>query len=77
MLDGGGQVGAGDFVGALDLNAEVVERARCLGGVFDEHQFQRRIDYGEVGIAVADLGRLGGEQLGVEADGLVDRPESH
>ena len=65
-------VGGGrDLVGGLDLDAEVVEGA-ALAGVLDEHQLERRLGDGEVGVAVADLGGLGAEQLGVEGDGAVE-----
>ena len=38
----------------------------------DEDELERGLGDGEVGVAGTDLGRLGGEQLGVEADGLVE-----
>ena len=45
-------------VAGLDLDAEVVDGA-ALAGVLQQHQLQRRLGDGEVGVAVLDLrGRL-------------------
>src|SRR5262249_11088639 len=60
-----------DGIGVGDLDAEVVE-APALAGVFQQHQLERRLGDGEVGVAGPDLGRLGAEQLAVEGDGLAD-----
>ena len=38
----------------------------------EQDQLERRIGDGEVGVPVADLGRLGPEQLGVELDRGVE-----
>src|SRR6266700_6136909 len=73
-----GQAGLGepgllgvDRAGAVDFDAEVVQGA-ALAGVLQQDQLERRLGDGEVGVAGPALGRLGAEQLGVEADGLVD-----
>ena len=58
-----------DLVGRVDLDADVVERAR-LTGVGEQDQLERRIGDREVGVAVTDLRRRGLEQLGVERDRL-------
>jgi hypothetical protein len=60
-----------DGVGVGHLDAEVVERA-APAGVLDQDQLERRLDDGEVGVARPDLGRLGGEQRGVEGDRRVE-----
>ena len=44
----------------------------ALAGVLQQHQLQRRLGDGEVGVALLDLGGLGVEQLGVERDRLVE-----
>ena len=74
VLGRGGEALAGepalrgrDLVGRLDLDAEVVERAG-LAVALDQHELQRRLGDGEVGVARPDLGRLGGEELRVEVD---------
>jgi hypothetical protein len=59
-----------DGPGAGDLDAEVVEAA-AMTRLFQQHQLQRRVGDGEVGIPRAALGRVGAEQRGVEGDGLV------
>jgi hypothetical protein len=49
----------------------VVDGAAAVG-VLEEHQLERGVGDGEVGVAGPDLGGLGGEQAGVEVDGLVE-----
>jgi hypothetical protein len=44
-----------------------VVQAAAPAGVLDEHQLERRVGNGEVGVARPDLGRLGVEQLRVDA----------
>ena len=44
----------------------------ALAGVFHEHQFQRWVGDGEVGVPRLHLRGRGVEQLGVERDGLVE-----
>ena len=61
----------GDLVGRRDLDAEVVQ-AGLGAGVLEQHELERGIGDGEVRVARAALGRLGGEQLRVKVDGLVD-----
>ena len=51
-------------------DAQVVEGAAL--GPLEEDQLQRRLGDGEVGVAGLALGGLGGEQLRVEVDGLVE-----
>ena len=63
-------LGGDDLVGGLGLDAEVVEGAAF--GAFEQHELERWVGDGEVGVAGLALGRLGGEQLRVELDGLVD-----
>ena len=60
-------LGGLDLGGGLGLDAEVVQRAAL--GAFEEHQLERRVGDGEVGVAGLALGRLGAEQLRVEVDG--------
>ena len=43
-----------------------------LAVALDQHQLQRRLGDGEVGVAGADLGRLGREELRVEVDRVVE-----
>ena len=43
-----------------------------LTGVLKQHQLQRWLGDGEVGVALLHLGRFGVEQLGVEHDRLVE-----
>ena len=59
------------LVGGLDLDADVVH---CSGDAAtgDEHELEGWFGDGEVGVAVADLGRFGLEQLGVESDCFVE-----
>ena len=57
--------------GAGDLDAQVVDAA-TLAGVLNEDELEGRLGDGEVGVAGAELGRLGAEQLAVEGDGLVE-----
>ena len=57
--------------GAGDLDAQVVDAA-TLAGVLNEDELEGRLGDGEVGVAGAELGRLGTEQLAVEGDGLVE-----
>jgi hypothetical protein len=57
-------------VGAGDLDAEVVQAA-ALAGVLQQHELERRLGDGEVGIPGPHLGGLGAEQLAVERDGLT------
>src|ERR1035437_6959264 len=78
LLDGRGQSASGQtdlrgghLVGRRDLDTEVVERARHFGGILDEDQLERWVGYGKIGVAGADFGRLGGEQLGIEHDSFV------
>ena len=47
-----------DLVDARHLDAQVVERTRCLAGVFDQDQLERRVRNGEISIPRADFGRL-------------------
>ena len=61
----------GDLVGRHHFDAEMVEPALGVG-VLEEHELQRRIGDGEVGVAGLALVRFGGEQLRVEGDGVVD-----
>src|SRR5690606_17957102 len=63
-------LGGLDLLAGPDLHAEVVERPAALA--FDEHQLERRVGDGEVGVARLPLGGLGGEELRVEVDGLVE-----
>ena len=58
-------------VAVLDLDAEVVEASVGVG-LLEEHELEGRVGDGEVGVAGLALGRLGGEELRVEVDGLVD-----
>ena len=53
------------------LDAEVVE-ARLGVGVLEEHELQGRVGDGEVRVPGLALGGLGGEELRVEVDRLVD-----
>ena len=57
--------------GVGDLDAQVVQGA-ALAGVLNEDELEGRLGDGEVGVAGAELGRLGTEQLAVEGDGLVE-----
>src|SRR5438128_8458609 len=51
-----------DLLGAFHFDAKMVQRsARAVP--LDEHELERRVIYREVGVAVADLRRLGVEQL--------------
>ncbi len=43
-----------------------------MAWVLQQDKLQRRLGYGEVGVAGAALGGPGAEQLAVEADRLVD-----
>ena len=66
-----------DVGAAVDLDAEVVERlggalAALVGRDLDQHQLERRLGDGEVGVAGAALVRLGAEQGGVELDRLLE-----
>src|ERR671910_2038887 len=70
-LAGQPRVGGSHIVGGRHLDAQVVERTR-IAVALDEHELERRLGDGEVGVAGATLGRLGGEQLRVEADRRVD-----
>src|ERR671910_1760371 len=70
-LAGQARVGGSHLVGGRHLDAQVVERARVTVAL-DEHELERRLGNGEVGVAGAALGRLGREQLRVEADRRVD-----
>jgi drug/metabolite transporter (DMT)-like permease len=75
FVDGGqacfGQAGLLGVHGAGvgDLDAQVVEAA-ALAGVLQQDELEGRLGDGEVGVAGAELGRLGAEQLAVEGDGL-------
>ena len=60
-----------DLLAGFDLHAQVVD-GPALARVLQQHQLERRIGDGEVGITVLELGRLGVEQLGVEGDRLVE-----
>jgi hypothetical protein len=42
--------------------------AATMTRALDEHELQRRVDDGKVGVARPELGRLGPEQLAVELD---------
>ena len=53
------------------LDAEVVQRSGRACAL-DEHQLQRRLGDREVRVPGAELGRLGREELRVEADGGVE-----
>ncbi len=65
------RLGGAHVVGRLDLDAEMVQRSR-ITVTLDEHELERRLGDGEVGVARAELGRFGGEQLGVEVDRVVE-----
>jgi len=58
-------------VAGLDLHTEVVNGA-ALAGILDQHQLERWLGNGEVGVALLHLGRCGVEQLGVEGDRLLE-----
>ena len=58
-------------VAVVDLDAEVVEPA-VGAGLLEQDELQGRVGDGEVGVAGLALVRLGGEELRVEGDGLVD-----
>jgi len=60
-----------DGVDVFHLDTEVVEGA-ALAGVLHEHELERGLGDGEVGVAGAALGGLGAEELGVERDRFVD-----
>ena len=53
------------------LDPEVVEAGLGVG-VLEQHELQGRIGDGEVRVAGLALGGLGGEELRVEVDRLVD-----
>ncbi|GEC10458.1 hypothetical protein SSP24_81130 [Streptomyces spinoverrucosus] len=61
-----------DGFGAVDLNAEVVHAGRLARGAFDQDELERGIGDGEVGLAVAEFGGPGAEQLAVEGHGRVE-----
>jgi hypothetical protein len=63
--------GLGHLLGGGNLDAEVVEAA-SLALALDEDQLQRRLIDGEVRVPGAALGRLGPEQLRVEAHRLLE-----
>src|ERR1017187_9401180 len=64
--------GSGDLVSALDLDAQVIEGPRCLSGILDQDQLERRIGDGEVGVAGHALRWFRVKQLLIEVDRLVD-----
>jgi translocation and assembly module TamB len=57
-------------VSGLHLHAEVVEGAGLAA--LHEHELQRRVGDGEVGVAGLPLVGLDGQELAVEGDGLVE-----
>ena len=65
-----GDLGVHQLAG-LDFHAEGVDGA-AGAGVLQQHQLQRRLGDGEVGIARLDLGRGGVKQLGVERDRRIE-----
>jgi hypothetical protein len=60
--------GGVDLVGGVDLDAEVVHHRRLVGPALDEHQLERWLGDGEVGVAGSTLGRVDTEQRAVERD---------
>ncbi len=65
-----------DLVGRRDFDAEVVERAGDAGAagprLLNEHQLQRGVGHGEVGVAGLHLRRSTAEELRVEVNGLTE-----
>jgi hypothetical protein len=71
---GGGQPESARRASAATTSSAVsVSTPRWLivpvAGAGEQHQLERRVLDGEVGVAVADLGGGGTEHLGVEVDG--------
>ncbi len=60
--------GAVDGLGRLDFDTEVVHACVLAGRSFDEDELERWLGDREVGVAVAEFGRLGAEQLAIEGD---------
>src|SRR5690606_38138047 len=61
-----------DDLGALHLHAEVVHAGVVTGLALQQHELQRRLRDGEVGVARAPFGRGRAEQGGVELDGALE-----
>src|SRR5207248_2848695 len=64
-----------DLVGGLDLDAEMVHDRRLPRLALQQHELERGVGDGEVGVAGPELGRLRAEQLRVEVDRAFEVPD--